>query len=70
MADIENTRRRGPLPGILREEPLFPARVKKIIKMRQSGLTLREIARALDITPAGVNHIIKRWSVWAEGQEL
>lgn len=69
MDNLEKPRRRGPKPGILRDEPYFPSRVLKIVKLRKSGLTLREIARLSDLTPAGVSHIINRWGTWAEGQE-
>lgn len=69
MANLKKSRNRGPQPGVLRETPYYPSRVLKIIRMRESGLKLQEIADVFGLTPAGVSHIVKRWGDWANNQQ-
>jgi len=61
-------RQRGPKPGVLKKTPYHPERVLKIIRLRNSGLTLQEVADTFGMTPAGVSHIVDRWGVWAKEQ--
>jgi hypothetical protein len=60
--------KRGPKPGILRDAPYFPDRVIAVIRMRKRGMTLREIGAEMQMTPAGVSHLINRWGQWAVEQ--
>jgi hypothetical protein len=68
MANLMGQSKRGPKPGTLKNAPYYPERVLKMIRLRKSGLTLQEVAKMFDVTPAGVAHIIVRWGDWAEGQ--
>ena len=65
MDRLNFNRKRGPKPGTLRKVPYFPERVMKVYKLRSSGLTLREVGDVLNMTPAGVSHVMERWGSWA-----
>jgi transcriptional regulator len=65
---IKERKTRGPKPGVLRDAPYHPERVLKIVKLRQSGLTLAEVGEMFGITPAGVSHLVERWGTWAQEQ--
>lgn len=73
MADLEATEKpagtRGPKRGFTKPTPYYPERVLKIIRLRQSGLTLQEVGGMFGITPAGVSHIVERWGNWAAEQK-
>ena len=58
-------KRRGVGPGILRQEPYFPDKVREIVALRRRGATLKEIASQMGMTESGVHQLIKRWSDWA-----
>ena len=64
MANIKY-RKRGIPPGTTRDEPYYPARVRSIVKMRDSGKTLKEVGQHFSMTVAGVKHIVDRWGDWA-----
>jgi len=66
MANNLIHKRRGPYPGSLRAGPMFPDRVKMVFQLRRSGKKLREIAKSMNMTAAGVNHILNRWGGWEE----
>lgn len=58
-------KRRGVPPGILKEEPYFPDKVRKIVQMKDSGVRLVDIAKHFNMSSAGAQHLIKRWGKWA-----
>jgi len=60
--------KRGTPPGILKKEPYFPEKIKKIVKLRDSGYKLNEIGAMFDMTSAGVLHLVTRWGDWARKQ--
>lgn len=61
--------RRGPAPGFKKDSPFLPDRVLKMFELRRSGKTLREIAREIGITAAGVSHNLNRWAEWEASQK-
>ena len=65
MVDIATPRRRGSPPGVVKQEPYYPDRVRKIVAMRDKGYTLKQVGEKFGITVAGAKHIIDRWGDWA-----
>jgi hypothetical protein len=61
--------KRGTPPGVLRDEPYFPDKVKKIVNLRDTGYKLQEIGEMFGMTSAGVLHIVTRWGDWARKQK-
>jgi hypothetical protein len=49
---------------MLQKAPLFPEKARKIIRMRLSGMLLKDIGAQFGMTPAGVLHYVVRWSKW------
>ena len=69
MISLEKKKRRGIPPGTLKTAPLFPEKIKTIVKMRDSGVKLREIAKIMGMTSAGARHLYLRWATWAREQK-
>lgn len=62
--------KRGPAKGVLKEHPIHPKVVTKILRMRRKNMTFREISEALKpqtvMTPMGVHYLYRRWEHWVE----
>lgn len=69
MISLEQKKKRGLPPGILKEKPLFPEKILRIIKLRDEGMTLQKIGDEFNMTSAGVLHLYNRWVKWAREQQ-
>ena len=64
----QQSKRRGPLPGAVRKSPIFPEKVKIIVRMRDSGATFDAIAKVVGGTRMGSYLMYRRWHEWARNQ--
>ncbi len=58
-------KKRGLPPGILKQEPYFPDKVRSIVLKKDEGARLVDLAKEFNMSSAGVKHLIKRWGEWA-----
>ena len=62
-------KRRGPKPGNKRMAPIYPDKVKTIVRMREEqGLTYAAIAKVVGGTRMGACNQYHRWKDWARVQ--
>lgn len=62
--------RRGPTPGVNRQEPLFPERVAEIVRLRDSGMTFAAIAVKVGKTRMNCCSQYNRWRDWGRAQNV
>ena len=62
-------KKRGPLPGSFREEPIFRDKVLEIIRLREmEDMTYSEIADRVGGTRMGMCSSYHRWKAWGREQ--